>query len=200
MFNNGVNTHGLRWRPRLKVWKSSNNVFDPETMHAKSYGWWTYFTVIKGLKVFNAHYYSSATRCHQNELRAVLKKLRIKIDVEVDTKKSLDRVSDLREAVKDLYVELFCEEIKASRSTRKDARAQRWRLRRLKELRKSIQAFERLVRVSKRAVREFKAQAVKADADALSSKRLAREYERDAAAKRKTEAKELLNSSWINVA
>lgn len=46
MFNNGVNTNGLRWRPRLKVWKSSNNVFDPEMMEAHSYGWWCYFRVI----------------------------------------------------------------------------------------------------------------------------------------------------------
>lgn len=198
MFNNGVNTHGLRWRPRLKVWRSSNNIFRADELIAYSYGHWCYFRVIKGLKVFNAHYYSQATRGHQSELRTVLKKLKIKIDVEIDTRSSLDG-EDLKGWLGSAYAKLFELEIKAARSKRPDAWAQRHRLREIKDQRKAIQRLERLTKLSKARIREIKAACETRDAKDREYDRMAAADRREGERLKRAETKDLLDSSWVNV-
>ena len=79
----------LTYRPRLKIWKSGGAVrFDPATFEADSYRW-CFVRKINGLVVFNNYNYSRTTNSHQWAMREVLRKLKIKIDLEVDTRESL---------------------------------------------------------------------------------------------------------------
>lgn len=84
----------MQYRPRLKIYKGSNNknVFNPETFEATSYNWWIYVAKIKGVVVFNDHNYSVTTRQHQYEMKSFLKetmKVNMKKVVFVDQRQSL---------------------------------------------------------------------------------------------------------------
>lgn len=82
---------GFKFRPRKGVYTDGkNNVFNPDSCEATSYEWWTYVKRIKGKVVFNAYPYSHTTQNHQRNMRKLLKALKIKIDVEVSMKSSLE--------------------------------------------------------------------------------------------------------------
>jgi len=81
--------NNLKWRPRLKIFKSGALTYDPKTGEAYSYDW-CFLKRINGKLVFNAYCYSNTTTRHQWEVRAFLKQKRIKIDVEVKIIKSLN--------------------------------------------------------------------------------------------------------------
>lgn len=115
---NSSDSPSLKWRPRLKIYTGGkNNTFDPETFEAVSYNWWTYVSKIGGKVVFNAYPYSSSTQSHQRNMRALLKHLKIKIDVEVYMRQSLS--SFWSESLPSQYEEMFQIEIDAPRA-RKD--------------------------------------------------------------------------------
>lgn len=80
----------FRYQAKKLRFVASNNYFDVHESKAVSYGWWTYFSKVEGINVFNKHAYSPSTRRHQSRMRDLLRKLGIRIDVEVDTRNSLD--------------------------------------------------------------------------------------------------------------
>lgn len=60
----------MKYYTRLKIYKSSNCEFNPETQVGKSYGWWVVTTPHKGEVLFNDTYYSSSTCKHQNKIHS----------------------------------------------------------------------------------------------------------------------------------
>jgi hypothetical protein len=114
----GQSSPGFKWRPRLGMWTDGvNNEFNPETLVATSYRWWTYVAKIKGKVVFNSYYYSSQTSSHQGHMRDLLKKLKIKIDVEVEAPSGLNK---LNEALEHAYTELYKAELSQKHSRTRD--------------------------------------------------------------------------------
>lgn len=85
---------------RSNMYKASNVTFDPKTKTAISYGWWHFVRVIRGKVVFNNHKYSISTQGHQSKVRSLLRKLRIKIDLEVAIPSGLQGVKTITEAKK----------------------------------------------------------------------------------------------------
>jgi hypothetical protein len=66
-------------------WRNSTgtNKFNPTSVSAFSYDWWQYVAIIDGLVVFNTYRYSNTTSRHQSEMRRLLDKLGVNIDIEV---------------------------------------------------------------------------------------------------------------------
>jgi hypothetical protein len=98
---------------RSGMYQASNNTFDPKTCEAHSYRHWLYVRKIRGKVVFNAYRYSSSTSAHQSAMRALLKELKIKIHLEVETGESLTRFEET--ALPYLYKKLFEIEMYAAR-------------------------------------------------------------------------------------
>lgn len=106
---------GFKWRPRLGIYTDGqNNKFDLEAFEATSYNWWTYVCKINGKVVFNNYPYSNTTANHQRNMRALLKQLKIKIDVEVSMRQSLS--SFYSESLPTQYRELFKVELASKRA------------------------------------------------------------------------------------
>ncbi len=80
---------GFKWKPRSGVWARTNNDWDPASEVATSYGWWQYAARIGGLLVFNSYRYSVSTSKHQSQMRSLLSQLGVRIDIFVETRKSL---------------------------------------------------------------------------------------------------------------
>lgn len=74
----------LPYKPRKKIYESTNVYFDPETCQAYSYDWWRFVDKIDGLVIFNSYSYSRTTQKHQYKVRRLLAELNIKINIEVD--------------------------------------------------------------------------------------------------------------------
>lgn len=68
---------------RAQVYKGNNVIFYPETLEAFSYGWWKFVGTVEGKVIFNNYRYSMSTSRHQSKVRALLKELNIKIDIEM---------------------------------------------------------------------------------------------------------------------
>jgi len=83
----------MKYYKRLKVYKSSNNLFDPETKEAYSYGWWQYVQKWNNKVFFNWEGYSISTRKHQYKTNRVLHDLNIKT-YSVYTRESLNMESE----------------------------------------------------------------------------------------------------------
>lgn len=83
-------TNNLKWRPRLKIYKSGSIQYDPATGEAWSYNW-CFVCRINGKTVFNDFRYSNTTTRHQWEIRGLLKQLGVKIDLTVNCRESLRR-------------------------------------------------------------------------------------------------------------
>lgn len=79
----------MKYYARLKIYKSNNVTFDPETLSAYSYDWWQFVRVINGKVVFNGYFYSPTTAKHQSKVRNLLASLNINIDVVVKTRAGL---------------------------------------------------------------------------------------------------------------
>jgi len=112
---NHKSSGGFTYRPKLKIWTDgANNEFNPETFEARSYRHWCYVARIKGKVVFNAYTYSNTTTRHQSHMRQLLSQLKIKIDIEVDTRSSLTQLD--QSVLVDAYCRLYENEIKLSRT------------------------------------------------------------------------------------
>jgi hypothetical protein len=105
----------LKYFKRLKIYKNykASNTFYPETLEAWSYDWWQYLAVIKGKLVFNDYTYSNCTSKHQNDLRGLLRELRIKVDVCVEVAGGLQ--SSKSEWLEPYYKNLLLAEIRMKR-------------------------------------------------------------------------------------
>lgn len=67
----------MKYYKRLKLYKTSNCVFNPETMYATSYGWYDLLKKINGKIVLNTYRYSTSTGKHIRDVRGMLDKLNI---------------------------------------------------------------------------------------------------------------------------
>lgn len=135
MFNHNVSSE-FKYRPRLKLYTNgTKNYFNKDTMEAVSYNWWVYFKVIKGKNVFNDFDYSNTTTQHQYNLRSLLKKLRIRIDLVVCTSRSLDNLNNsvLENEYKLLYKNI--ELLKTSRDKKSYNKNIKINKKRIKDLR-----------------------------------------------------------------
>lgn len=79
----------MKYMQRDKLFKGANVDFDPATYRAHSYGWWRFVDMFDGLVVFNNYAYSVTTQRHQRKVRDIMRTLGVKIDLEIDTPKSL---------------------------------------------------------------------------------------------------------------
>lgn len=164
---------GFKFRPRLGIWTDGqNNKFDPDAFEATSYQWWTYVCKINGKVVFNNYPYSNTTQNHQRNMRALLKKLRIKIDVEVSMRQSLSGFYS--NSLPTQYAELFKIEVESQRA-KKDGvfvechqKYYKTRAKACEAIRESIKACRQLGAKFSRA--EIK--ALKAEVKAKDVKRL----------------------------
>lgn len=82
---------GWRFMPKSNDLAKANNRLHLTEMKGYSYGWWCYVCVIDGLLVFNKFPYSRTTQKHQSNMRSLLSKLGIRIDLEVSTKSSISQ-------------------------------------------------------------------------------------------------------------
>lgn len=177
---NSTPSPGFKYRPKLKIWTDGqNNKFYEDTVEATSYGWWTYVAKIKGKVVFNAYPYSHTTQNHQRNMRDLLKRLKIKIDVEVSMRQSLSNFSVY--ALGSLYTELARYEIDMARGLKKgvysdsvqkhfDTRAEA-----IKAVKESIKACRQLGAKMKRSeIRRIKIELLDADKRRLEKARIKR--------------------------
>jgi hypothetical protein len=95
-----VSDGAMKHYVRLNMYKASNVTFDPSKIAATSYGWWEFVKVIRGKVVFNNYPYSRSTQGHQMKVRALMRKLRIKVDVVVSFPESLKNFKTIAEAKK----------------------------------------------------------------------------------------------------
>jgi hypothetical protein len=79
----------MKYFKKLKLYKASNVVFNPETKRATSYGHWLFLGHVNGMLVFNDHAYSTTTMRHQRLVKGVLSDLGIKPDLVIDSRQSL---------------------------------------------------------------------------------------------------------------
>lgn len=179
---------GFKFRPRLGVWTDGqNNKFDPNQFEATSYNWWTYVSKINGKVVFNAYPYSSTTQNHQRNMRALLKRLKIKIDVTVSMRQSLG--SFYSESLKSQYAELFKIEIEGARA-KKDGvfvechqKYYKTRKAAVKAIKESIKACRQLgAKFTRIQIQALKKETIQSDTRRLES---ARAKSREAAALKK---------------
>jgi hypothetical protein len=63
---------GLKYYPRLGVWRASNVKLDPKSLRSWSYDWWLMSCRIGPYLVFNEYGYSNSTRKHQSKVRSWL--------------------------------------------------------------------------------------------------------------------------------
>lgn len=164
----------LNWQRRNEQFKGCNGkaVFDPIAMHATSYDWWVFVKRIKGKVVFNAHRYSVTTGGHQGSVRSILESLGVKIDLEVETRASLDAFET--NALPALYQRLFELEIASKRRNAKD------RSKEIKQVKRDI-AMARSIgaKCSRADMREIKERCLAAEQARLSDLAEKRARERE---------------------
>lgn len=91
----------MKYFKKLKLYKASNVVFNPENKVATSYNWWIFLGYVNGKLVFNDHAYSTTTMRHQRLVKGVLSDLGIKPDLIIDSHLSLSPEA-LRDAIQRL--------------------------------------------------------------------------------------------------
>lgn len=79
----------MKFIKKRNQYEASNVSFDPENISAVSYNWWEFVKVINGKVVFNDYNYSPSTLKHQSKVRRLLETLNIKVDVVIESTKSL---------------------------------------------------------------------------------------------------------------
>lgn len=181
---------GFKYRPKLKIYTDGkNNKFCPESCTATSYDWWKYVTKYKGKVIFNNYYYSSTTANHQSNCRMLLKQLKIKIDLEVNTHKSLDELElQGNNILEDKYKSLFENEINKSRAR---SRLPMY-LNIEKTLKEEIKSLESLgFKVTKNKLNLLKREVKQNDAHYLMEQRKERQSQTKINSELKTKAKEL---------
>jgi hypothetical protein len=79
----------MRYLKTKNTYKASNVEFDATNIAAWSYGRWKFVSKIDGIVVFNTFRYSHSTTRHQSKVRSIMHQLGIRVDLYVDTPKSL---------------------------------------------------------------------------------------------------------------
>ena len=86
----------MKYNNTSSIYSASNVYYDTKAEKAYSYKHWCFVKRIGGKLVFNNHGYSVTTKSHQSKVRGLLASLGVNIDVEVDTRLSLDDDGALR--------------------------------------------------------------------------------------------------------
>lgn len=86
----------LRWVKRRKQFEKSNLTYCPETGRGYSYEWYRIVDRIDGKVVLNTYKYSSTTVRHVDDIRALLRSLQIKIDVEIEAPRGLSNYASIQ--------------------------------------------------------------------------------------------------------
>lgn len=102
----------MKYYKRLQVYKASNLEFNPKTLEATSYGWWTFTKVINNQLVFNDFAYSNTTRRHQRKTKQLLADLGYKIDLSIEVPQGLQQFNWSEDAISLLNSRI--EELKAA--------------------------------------------------------------------------------------
>lgn len=89
---NGPTSLPMKRLKTAPIWKAANVTFNEQTLEAHSYAWWLFVAKIKEKLVFNNYRYSVTTARHQSKVKEVLKSLGIKIDIEIEAPKGLDKL------------------------------------------------------------------------------------------------------------
>lgn len=80
---------GFKWVNCRKQFEKSNLTFCPETGRGYSYRWYRIVDNIGGKIVLNTYNYSRTTVGHIGDIKALLRGLEIKIDVEIEAPRGL---------------------------------------------------------------------------------------------------------------
>lgn len=115
----------MRYSKKLNMYRGHNVTFNTATYQATSYDWWRFVDRRKGFVIFNSFSYGRAFQKHHDDVREVLNKLGIKVDIEINCPVGLQDIL----AVMDYYnkqIELLYKEKhkKGSRSRKNLARDQ----------------------------------------------------------------------------
>lgn len=91
----------MKLMKRSNIYQASNyNVtFNPETLEAFSYKWWSFVRVIEGQVVFNNYRYSVSTSKHQSKVRRLMSDLGIKIDLELPLPNGINALDTMAEII-----------------------------------------------------------------------------------------------------
>jgi hypothetical protein len=86
----------MKYFSKANIYKNSTGtcIYYPERKEATSYDWWTFVKEINGLLVFNNYFYSRVTSKHQSNMRHLLSKLGVNIDITIQAPKGLGNLED----------------------------------------------------------------------------------------------------------
>lgn len=156
---------GIPFRPRLELFKTSNNYFDPIKFQAYSYDWWRYLEIRKGKVVFNNYCYSMQTSGHQQSTRRLLKELGIKIDIELPLPRGLQSLET--DALPYLYGLIIDIEVEMSnKRAKKDLN--KYRAKKIKDLMKDVKNARVLgAKLSPSVIKEMRSKAFTAEASRI---------------------------------
>ncbi len=87
----------MKYMSKTGIYKASNVIFNPTTIEAISYNWWSFVKKIKGKVVFNDYNYSNTTRRHQYKVKQLMHELGIKIDLIVKVDEGLQHMKSIKE-------------------------------------------------------------------------------------------------------
>jgi hypothetical protein len=99
-------TQSLKYLKKSNIYKNSTETcyFNPTTLIATSYSHWVFVKKINNKLVFNDFHYSQQTTAHQSCVKLIMDKLKIKIDVFINTRSDLD---ELENGLKEIYTKIF---------------------------------------------------------------------------------------------
>jgi hypothetical protein len=140
------------------VFRTDRFFFDPTTLEATSYGWWSMLTMVKGKLVRNVCGYSMQTAIHQGMLTKAMQALRIKADIVVHTKANIGDVPAWRRSELEAIAEAIAYSKRCRAKTRSYAKENIARLQR---------DFSKLVKAGifkKISAKELKAAVASAEA------------------------------------
>ena len=110
----------MKYKPRKKVFESSNCYFDPELKQAFSYEWWAMLYVINGLVVRNTFSYSRSTCRHQYQLNNCLFDIGLEPDITINVRAEMRNTSAVKAEMLETWADLS---VKLKYSTKADRRA-----------------------------------------------------------------------------
>lgn len=187
----------MRHYKRANIYKSGRAVLKIEPLEAWSYDWWCFLRKVRGKVVFNNYHYSNTTGKHQSAVSTQLKALGIKVDLFVYSPKSLD--SRCNSALEYSYQKLFEARVKLENSRiRPETRAAEER--QVAGLERDIAALRAIgAQCSKARRTELQREVETAERERLERARTRKVRDLEVERVKRAEAKELLNSSWVNV-
>lgn len=110
----------MKYKPRKRVFESSNCYFDPELKQAFSYKWWAMLYVINGRVVRNVFNYSPSTRNHQYKLDACLNSIGLRPDIVIGVRAEMRNTGAVKAEMLETWADLS---VKFKYSTKGDRSA-----------------------------------------------------------------------------